>query len=233
MIDIRNLDNKELAKHIQFTNTSPNATRKDLIKHAELSSQHGFNAAMVPMCWVPLVKDILKGTGVKVATFFGFGMGNESLFGKLGLMRECVALGADEVDFEPNMSWFLSGMYDEFRNEAILLKDAAQGIPIKPMLEFGMLKTDSEKIKIAKLIDEAGLPWIKNSSGGGPFGIAATPSDIKLLFNTVSSNCKVKASGKVNSFEKMVSLFDAGAVLVGTSSGIEILNRSQGNTNNY
>lgn len=233
MIDIRNLDNKELAKHIQFTNTSPNATRKDLIKHAELSAQHGFNAAMVPMCWVPLVKDVLKGTGVKVATFFGFGMGYESLFGKLGLMRECVALGADEVDYEPNMSWFLSEMYDEFRNEAIMLKDAAQGMPIKPMLEFGMLTTDSEKIKIAKLIDEAGLPWIKNSSGGGPFGIAATPKDIKLLFNTVSSNCKVKASGKVNSFEKMVSLFDAGAVLVGTSSGIEILNRLQGNTNNY
>lgn len=233
MIDIRNFNNKELAKYIQFTNTSPNATRKDLVKHAELCAQYGFNAAMVPMCWVPLVKDVMKGSDVKVATFFGFGMGYESLFGKLGLMRECVALGADEVDYEPNMSWFLSEMYDEFRNEAILLKDAAQGMPIKPMLEFGMLKTITEKVKIAQLIDEAGLTWIKNSSGGGPFGIEATPEDIKLLFDTVSSKCKVKASGKVNSFEKMVSLFDAGAVLVGTSSGVAILNRSQGLSNAY
>jgi len=233
MIDIRDLDNKELAKFIQFTNTSPNVTRLDMVKHAELSAKYGFNAAMVPMCWVPLVKDVLKGTDVKVATFFGFGMGYESLFGKVALMRECVAIGADEVDYEPNMSWFLSEMYDEFKNEAILLKDAAQGMPIKPMLEFGMLKTVQEKVKIAQLIDEAGLPWIKNSSGGGPFGIAATPEDIKLLFDTVSSKCKVKASGKVNSFEKMVSLFDAGAVLVGTSSGIDILNRMQGIATSY
>ncbi|MBC7934040.1 MAG: deoxyribose-phosphate aldolase [Rhizobacter sp.] len=233
MIDIRNFENRELAKYIQFTNTSPNVTRQGMVKHAELSAEHGFNAAMVPMCWVPLVKDILAGTGVKVATFFGFGMGYESSFSKLAMMRECVALGADEVDYEPNMSWFLSGMYDEFRNEAILLKAAAQGMPIKPMLEFGMLKTVEEKIKIAQLIDEAELEWIKNSSGGGPFGIAATPEDIKILFDTVSSSCKVKASGKVNSFEKMVSLFDAGAVLVGTSSGIQILNRTLASATNY
>jgi deoxyribose-phosphate aldolase len=233
MIDIRNLDNKELAKYIQFTVTNPNITRKDIIQHAELSAHYGFNAAMVPMCWVPLTKDVLKGAGVNVATFFGFGMGYESLFGKIALMRECVALGADEVDYEPNMSWFLSEMYDEFRKEAILLKDAAQGIPIKPMLEFGMLKTIAEKIKIAHLINEAELPWIKNSSGGGPFGIPATPEDIKLLYDTVRGDCKVKASGKINSFEKMVALFDAGAALVGTSSGIDIINRTHSNSNTY
>ena len=233
MINIRNFDNKELAKYIQFTKTSPNVTRDEMIKHAELSVLHGFNAAMVPMCWVSLVKEVLNGTGVKVATFFGFGMGHESLNAKISLMRECIAIGADEVDYEPNMSWFMSGMYDEFRNEAVQLKNAAGDRLIKPMLELGMLKTDTEKIKAAQLIDEAGLSWIKNSSGGGSFGIEATPKDIRLLYDTVSSNCKVKASGKVNSFEKMVSLFDAGAVLVGTSSGINILNHTQGVGTNY
>lgn len=233
MIDIRNLDNKDLAKYIQYTSTSPAATHNDMVKHAELCALYGFNAAMVPMCWIPLVKEVLIGTGVKVATFFGFGMGHESLNAKLAMMRDCVVLGADEVDYEPNMSWYMSGMYDEFRNEAVLLKDAAEGLPIKPMLEFGMLQTDKEKIRIARLIDEAGLPWIKNSSGGGPFGIPATPEDIAILYRTVSSNCKVKASGKVNSFEKMVALFDAGAELVGTSSGIDILNRAEESSNGY
>lgn len=233
MIDIRTLDKTSLAKHIQFTNTNPRVTRNEMIHHAECSAYHGFDAAMVPMCWVPLVKDVLRGSGVKVATFFGFGMGYESLYAKIGMIRECKALGADEVDYGPNMSWFMSGMYNEFRNEAILLKDAAEGMPIKPMLEFGMLDTEEEKILIARLVDEAGLPWIKNSSGGGPFGIAATPGDINLLYRTVSSNCKVKASGKVNSFEKMAALFDAGAVLTGTSSGIDILNGAAGSDAGY
>lgn len=233
MIDIRNLNKKEVAKFIQFTITNPAASKSNVIRHAELSAFHGFNAAMVPMCWVPLVKDILKGTGVKVATFFSLGMGNENLSAKIALISECIGLGADEVDYEPNMSWFMSGMYDEFRNEAIVLKDIAKDVPIKPMLELGMLKTDSQKIKAAELIDQAGLSWIKNSSGGGQYGIEATPGDISLLYKSVSKNCKVKASGKVNSFEKMVSLFDAGAVLVGTSSGIEILNNLQGDKDNY
>ncbi len=61
----------------------------------------------------------------------------------------------------------------------------------------------------------------------------AVPEDIKLLFDTVNGNCKVKASGKVNSFEKMVSLFDAGAQLAGTSSGIDILNRTNCATDGY
>lgn len=233
MIDIRNLNGKEVAKFIQFTITNPAAKKSDVMKHAELSAFHGFNAAMVPMCWVTLVKDILKGTGVKVATFFSLGMGNENLSAKVALMRECIDLGADEVDYEPNMSWFMSGMYDDFRNEAKVMKDTAGDMLVKPMLELGMLKTDNEKIKAAQLIDQAGLSWIKNSSGGGPYGIEATPGDINLLYNSVSKNCKVKASGKVNSFEKMVRLFDAGAVLVGTSSGIEILNHLQGSIDNY
>jgi len=232
-MDIRNLNNADLARFIQFTQTGPNVTRAGMVVHAERCLQYGFNAAMVPMCWVPLVKQVLRGSQVKVATFFGFGMGHESQGAKVALMRECIALGADEVDYEPNMSWFMSGMYDEFRQEAVVLKDAAQGMPIKPMLEFGMLATEAEKVRIATLIDEAGLPWIKNSSGGGPFGIAATPEDIALLFRTVGPGCKVKASGKVNSFEKMVSLFDAGAVLVGTSSAIQILDRVAGGTGGY
>ena len=232
-MDIRNLNNADLAKLIQFTQTSPNVTRAEMVGHAERCLRYGFDAAMVPMCWVPLVKQVLRGSPVKVATFFGFGMGYESQFAKVAMMRECIALGADEVDYEPNMSWFMSGMYDEFRQEAMVLKDAAQGMPIKPMLEFGMLATEAEKVRIATLIDEAGLPWIKNSSGGGPFGIAATPEDIAILFRTVGPGCKVKASGKVNSFEKMVSLFDAGAVLVGTSSAIQILERAQGGPAGY
>jgi len=232
-MDIRNMNDQDLAKLIQFTNTSPSVTKTEMVTHAERCAQYGFNAAMVPMCWVPLVKDILSGTTVKVATFFGFGMGHESLGAKLAMMRECIAIGADEVDYEPNMSWFMSGMYDEFRREAVGLLDAAQGMPIKPMLEFGMLKTETEKIRIAELVDEAGLPWIKNSSGGGPFGIPATPEDIALLFRTVGPGCKVKASGKVNSYEKMVGLCAAGAVLVGTSSALQILDRRQGDGEAY
>ena len=116
--DARNLSRAELAKTIQFTNVRPNATKEAIVKHVELCAEFQFDGAMVAMCWVPLARDILQGSGVKVATCIGLGFGSESLLGKIALIRECLALGADEIDYEPNMALFLSGLVDEFREES-------------------------------------------------------------------------------------------------------------------
>jgi len=217
-LEARTMSDEELASHIQYTNIRPDARRDEIIAHLETCIRYKFNAAMVQMCWVPLAGEVLRGTGVKVATCIGVGMGGESLHAKIGLIRECIALGADEIDYEPNMGFYLSGMYDEFREEASEIVRAAAGHPVKAMLEFGFLKTEEDKRRSARLIDEGGVHWIKQSSGWGPGGIAATTEDIRLLRETVSERCGVKASGKVNSFARAVEMFDAGAGMIGTSS---------------
>ena len=68
----------DLAAHIQSTAINPDLTRTALVRHVEACAQRRFNAAMVAMCWVPLTRDILKGSGVKTATFIDFAMGNEN-----------------------------------------------------------------------------------------------------------------------------------------------------------
>jgi len=232
-LDARTMSADELASHIQYTNIRPESTRNDIIAHLETCARYKFNAAMVQMCWVPLAREVLRGTDVKVATCIGLPMGGESLHAKIALIRECIALGADEIDYEPNMGFFLSGMYDEFREDAAALVRAAEGRPVKAMLEFGFLKTEDERRHAARLIDEGGVPWIKQSSGWGAGGIAATPEDIRLLRETVSERCKVKASGKVNSFARAVAVFDAGAEMIGTSSAPLILQRREGSLEDY
>jgi deoxyribose-phosphate aldolase len=232
-LDARTMTDDELASHIQYTNVRPEATRNDIIAHLETCARYKFNAAMIQMCWVPLAREVLRGTGVKVATCIGLPMGGESLHAKIGLIRECIALGADEIDYEPNMGFFLSGMYDEFREDAAGIVRAAEGRPVKAMLEFGFLKTEDERRHAARLIDEGGVPWIKQSSGWGAGGIAATPEDIRLLRETVSERCKVKASGKVNSYAKTVAVFDAGAEMIGTSSAPLILQHREGSLDDY
>ena len=220
----RNLTTDELAKYIQFTLVQPDATRDEIIHHVEQCAEYNFNAAMIPMCWVPLTRNILAGTGVKVATTISFGLGSETLYGKIALVREAIAIGVDEVDYQPNMAFYLSGMFEEFRLEAVRLLEAAEGITLKPMLELGYLETEAQQRHAALLLDEAGMPWIKNSSGTGPHLCPATPEVIRLLRETVSETCRVKASGKIKSYEQAVDLIDAGAELLGTSAGIEILN---------
>lgn len=232
-MNIRNLGNKDLAKCIQFTKTAANVTRDEIVRHLEQCAEFGFHAAMIPMYYVPIGKEILKGTDVKVATFFGFGMGHESIQAKVAMMKECVALGADEVDYQPNMSAFLSGEYDTFEQETVLLLEASRQITIKPMLELGLIPSLGEKIRAIRILDSTGIVWIKNSSGAPTGGGPATVEDMRLLRKHVRPACKVKASGKVSSFEKMAELFEAGAELAGTSSGIEIIQRASAASSQY
>ncbi len=232
-MDIRNFTAGELAKCIQFTKTAPSVTRNEMVKHFELCAEHGFQAAMVPMYYVMLGKEILKGTDVKVATFFGFGMGHETINAKAALMNECARIGADEVDFQPNMSAFLSGEYDVFEAEARLMLELSQGMVIKPMLEVEMIPEISERIRAIKIYDSLGYLWVKNSSGAPTGGGPANPEVIKLIRDNVRPECGVKASGKVNSYEKMVELFDAGASLTGTSSGLEIIQKGRAKESSY
>ncbi len=213
----------ELAGYLQFTLVRPDATRQDIITHLETAARYRFQAAMIAMCWVPLAVDVLRGTGVRVATCIGLSMGHESRHAKIALIRECLALGADEIDYEPNMGFFLSGMYDEFRQEAADLTVAAGGRPLKAMLELGYIQEDADRRLAARLLDEAGLPWVKNSSGVGPGSEPASVENIRLLRETVSPRCKVKASGKVNSTALAFALLDAGAELIGTSAAVQIV----------
>lgn len=218
--DARTLTKLELAKMIQFTDVRPYATAEEIVAHVEFCAEQQFDGAMVANCWVPQAREILQGTTVKVATCIGLGFGQESLQGKIALVRDCVALGADEIDYEPNMSLFLSGMTDAFRQEGAALVEAAQGRPMKAMLEFGYLDTDDAKRHAARLLTEAAVPWIKNSSGWGKGGIPATENDMRLLAEVCAgTESRVKASGQVNSYEKAVTLINAGAGMIGTSSG--------------
>ena len=222
--DARNLSRTELAKMIQFTNVRPNAAKQTIVQHLEMCAKYQFDGAMVAMCWVPMAKEVLRGSGVKVATCIGLGFGTESLHAKIALIRECLALGADEIDYEPNMSLFISEMHNEFREEGAALVRAADGHPIKAMLEFGFLETEAAKRQAVGLLAEAEVPWIKNSSGWGEGGIPANVEDMRLLREVCEgTKSRVKASGQVNSYERAVAMLNAGAQMIGTSTGKNVM----------
>lgn len=226
------LTRQQLAKHIQFTNVLPEATYSDLVAHLETTLKYNFHAAMISMCWVPLARQVLQGSGIYVATCIGLGTGHESLDAKTSLIRECRALGADEVDYAPNMGFFLSGMHAEFQKEAVEVVRAGQGMPIKAMLELGYIKDPEQRRLAVRLLDEAGMPWIKNSSGWGPGSEPASPENIGMI-RAIAIQAKVKASGKVNSYAKAIALLDAGAELLGASAAPAIIDQVQGDESGY
>lgn len=228
-------DPRQVARAIQYTNVNPDLTRDGVVKHLETCAAYGFHAAMIAPYWVSLAKDVLAGTGVRVASTLNFPMANDTPEMRVAALRALAASGADEFDFPPHPGLLLGGdetLYADDVAEIVRLAHA-EGMVVKAMLEFGFLPTDDLKVRATRIAYEAGVDWVKQSSGWGKGGLEATEHDVSLLARNIEPPCRVKVSGKVNSLEKMQRLFAAGAELVGTSSGPAIVDGLVGDPDAY
>ncbi|WP_172371718.1 deoxyribose-phosphate aldolase [Sporosarcina jiandibaonis] len=222
---------QEIASKIQHTDVNPDVTREDIIKLTNDCMEFKFDGVMLQPCWIEEAKVLLAGSDVKVCTALGFPMGGLTTKSKAREMAEVVALGAEQVDFMPNFGFFKSGMYEEFEHELREIVKAADGRVTKVMLEFGML-TQEEKVKAAEIALNAGVTYLKNSSGWGKGG-HATIEDVQLLKEIAGDKALVKASGGIRDFESATSILNAGAVLLGTSAGVKIVTGTGETSNSY
>ncbi|MDN6140388.1 MAG: deoxyribose-phosphate aldolase [Tetragenococcus koreensis] len=228
---MKNLTNAELAKKIQHTNVNPELSKDDIIGLCEDCLTYGFDGVMLQPAWITTAREILKDSDVKVCTALGYPMGGATTESKVFEAKNCFELGADQLDFMANIGYIKSGMYTEYRDQIAAVVNAANGKVTKIMLEFGMLDHE-EKIKAAELAIEAGITYVKNSSGWGKGG-KATVEDIKLLKQVAGDKALVKASGGVRNREQAIIMLNAGASLLGTSAGIAILTGTGSGLSDY
>ncbi len=215
------LTSAQIAKYIQHTKIQVGLTHDLMVVHVEEAIKYGFNAVMVPGSWVPLAASILKGTGIEVASALDFPtVGVMTSVGKAAEAQELVRLGASQIDIGVQIGWLKSKMYDDFR-EDIAGVVRSSGVPIKVMLELALL-TDEEKDLAVQLAMEAGVAYLKNASSGQIE--RANPASIRFLVERAKRGVLVKASGSITSLAQSIELIEAGAALLGTSAGVEIVN---------
>lgn len=210
-----------LAATIQHTEVSPTADEARIDEVLTAALKHEFNGAMVQPCWVPRAVDRLSDTPVAVCTAVGYPMGGDKPATKVTAVREAVAAGADEVDVMANIGFLKSGRDEAFRAELESLVAAAGDATIKLMLEVGGL-TDAELHREIDHAVAAGFDYVKNSSGFGAGG-QATPETIRRLDELTPPEMKLKASGGIKTAAQARELLDAGADLLGASSGVAIV----------
>lgn len=225
------LTNAELAKKIQHTNVNPELTKEDIVGLCNDCLEYGFDGVMLQPAWITTAKEVLKGSDVKICTALGYPMGGSTTESKVFEAKNCFDLGADQLDFMANIGYIKGGMFTEYRDQISAIVDAANGKVTKIMLEFGMLEHD-EKIKAAELAIEAGITYVKNSSGWGKGG-KATVEDISLLKEVAGGKALVKASGGIRNREQALNMLNAGASLLGTSAGVTILTGSGSGLSDY
>ena len=69
-----------------------------------------------------------------------------------------------------------------------------------------------------------GADFVKTSTGFVKGGVGAKAEDVKLMFDTVKdAGLKVKASGGIRDRQAALDMINAGAVRLGTSSGVKIV----------
>ena len=210
----------DLAPFIQHTLIGVGITRERIVAHAREAAEHGFNAAMVPASWLPVVASELAGTGIGVASALDFPtVGVMTSAGKAAEAAEIARLGATQLDIGVQVGWLKSGMFDEFR-EDIAGVVRASGIPVKVMLELPLL-TEAEKEAAVELAMDAGAAYLKNASSGQIE--TANPASIRYLVERARKGVLVKASGSITTYPQAVELLNAGASLLGTSAGLSII----------
>lgn len=210
----------ELGARIQSTIISNSMTQAKWETHVAQCLKYHFHAAMIPPAWVRKTRDALGGTSILTASFVDFPYGTMTSAGKAYETAQLVQEGAQEVDFMPNVGYLLSGMEREYADDVCGIVQAADETPVKVMLELPLLNAQ-QKERAVQINVEAGVTYLKNASGGA-VGVA-TPEQMQFLRLLAPPHVRVKASGGIKTVQQVRDLVRAGADVVGTSSGVQIM----------
>jgi deoxyribose-phosphate aldolase len=209
------------AKYIDHTVLKPETVKATLKKFCDEAKQYHFASVCINPANVAYVASQLKGSGVKTCSVVGFPLGATTPFVKAAETTEAVKHGAEEDDMVITLGALKDKEYDVVYGDILAVVTAAHPHAIvKVIIETSAL-TDEEKITACALAKEAGADFVKTSSGFGTGG--ATVEDVRLMKLTVGEKVDVKASTGINDRQICYEMLKAGAVRMGTSKGIKII----------
>ena len=146
-------------------------------------------------------------------------MGACSTAAKVAEASQAVKDGTAEIDTVLNVGHFIAGDTDYCKKDIAAVVEAAQGHPVKVILECCLL-SDEQIASACECAIEAGASFVKTSTGFSTGG--ATVHDVEIMKRTVGDRCKIKASGGIHTREEAEALIAAGADRLGCSASIAI-----------
>ena len=147
------------SKYIDHTILKPEAQKADIERICKEAVEHDFASVMVNPCWIPFVKEQIKGSDVLAACVVGFPLGANSTAVKVFEVKDAIANGADEVDMVINIGQLKDGNDEYVTDEIRQIKAAAGNKTLKVIIETCLL-TDDEKIRACKDVVAAGADFV-------------------------------------------------------------------------
>jgi deoxyribose-phosphate aldolase len=194
----------------------PELTEEDIREGCETARKYKVATVCCRPSEVVSVKKLLQGSDVKTTTVVGFPHGYNKTETKVFEAEQAIKDGAVELDMVLNIGRLRSGDYDYVRQDIQAVVEVAHrhGIPVKVIFENFYL-TDEQKKVACKLSEEAGVDFIKTSTGFA--GGGATLEDLRLMRDNVSENVQVKAAGGVRDLDMALKVREVGCTRFGAT----------------
>jgi deoxyribose-phosphate aldolase len=219
---IANLSVKQLAGMIDHTFLKPFGTAENIEKLCAEARKYEFAMVAINPAEVETCVKLLEGSPVRVGTAIGFPLGQTTTECKAFETRDAIAKGATEIDTVINVRALQKGRLDIVKKEIEEMVAICRpaGVICKVILETCYL-SDAEKETVCRIAKEAGVDFVKTSTGFGTAG--ATVEDVALMRRVVGPEIGVKAAGGIRDLDTALAMIKAGATRIGTSSGVTIV----------
>ena len=211
---------KKIAGLIDHTLLRLGTTDEDHLKICKEAKKYGFRTVCVYPDFVNICVQELEHTSTEVCTVIDFPKGEGDIERNLADLKMVLDQGAMEIDMVMNINAFGAKEYEEVVNGIYAVVEAAEGRIVKVILETCLWNND--QIEIAcEIVKDAKAQFVKTSTGFSKHG--ADISHVKIMRKIVGDIFGVKASGGIRSFNDLLSMIQAGANRIGTSSGVNII----------
>jgi deoxyribose-phosphate aldolase len=199
----------------------PESTARDIAAGARVVRASHVGYYCVQACWVALAATSLADTDAGVISVVGFPHGCDTPGVKARATERAIADGAREIDTVMHFGALLSGDAATLADDILAVVRAAQGVPVKVILETAVL-SDAQKRLACRIAVDAGAAFVKTSTGFHPSG-GATAADVRLMRAEVGPQFGVKASGGIRTLDDALAMIAAGANRIGASATDAIL----------
>jgi deoxyribose-phosphate aldolase len=207
----------KVASMLDHTNINLNATEKEIIETCEQAKKYNMRGVCVRGNHTSIVAKELAGTEIKTITLIDPPIGTSPIVERVKISKEAIVAGTKELDIVMNLDDLKNERYEKIVAE---LKKITSLAPTKVIIVAGCLN-DAEVAKASQLVKAAGAICVKTSTEKTPF----TRDDLKKRSNQLKIMRKnapgllIKASGSVKILEDALMMIDAGADIIGTSTG--------------
>lgn len=214
-------DTKAINQYLDHTNINPKATKEDIIKTCDEAKEYGFRGVCIRPKWVKLVAQQLKDTEIKVVVLLDDPIGDSSHEDRMKMSEKAVKDGATELDIVINIP---EVKHEKWGNIQKDLKEICALKDTKVIIGSGFL-TDEEIAKVSQIVKKAGAICVKTATEKDPLENRELKEKAYHLtiMRENAPGLLIKASGKVKTLKDVKAMIKAGADIVGSSSGVEIM----------